>query len=314
MKPFLHELPDVKTLFENIAAEYQIPPVIVEKDYWIMHCLWGLQRRKYPFEMKGGTSLSKGFGIIERFSEDIDIQIYPPSNSNVMIGKNHDKPTHIESRRKFFDSMGKNLKISPFIFERDHNYDDKLKMRNAGIRAAYPSQFQHEPGLKREILLEFGFDQTTPNIPCDVSSWAYDRASKLKIEIADNRAIQVLCYCPEYTFVEKLQAISTKFRLQQENKILPTNFLRHYYDIYKLLENKRVLNFIGTPAYLVHKERRFRINDIKIIKYNPAFILSDPSTKKLYTNEFEKKSFLYFGKQPSFNEILDRISKYLNKL
>ncbi|WP_425485263.1 nucleotidyl transferase AbiEii/AbiGii toxin family protein [Burkholderia guangdongensis] len=40
-----------------------------------MQCLWGLQAQGFQFELKGGTSLSKGFGIIHRFSEDIDIRM-----------------------------------------------------------------------------------------------------------------------------------------------------------------------------------------------------------------------------------------------
>ncbi|OGT29831.1 MAG: hypothetical protein A3E87_05740 [Gammaproteobacteria bacterium RIFCSPHIGHO2_12_FULL_35_23] len=72
--PFLHELPDVKELFKVVAKEKQVLPAIVEKNYWLMHCLWDLQQQGFDFELKGGTSLSKGFNIIERFSEDIDIQ------------------------------------------------------------------------------------------------------------------------------------------------------------------------------------------------------------------------------------------------
>ena len=48
-----------------------------------MHCLWGLQQQGFQFELKGGTSLSKGFGIIERFSEDIDIQIHLKAGEDV---------------------------------------------------------------------------------------------------------------------------------------------------------------------------------------------------------------------------------------
>jgi hypothetical protein len=43
---------------------------LVEKDYWIMHCPYGLSTQGLSFELKGGTSLSKGFGIIQHFSED----------------------------------------------------------------------------------------------------------------------------------------------------------------------------------------------------------------------------------------------------
>ena len=58
-------------LFRVIARERTpLDESLVEKDYWIMHCLWGIQQQGYRFELKGGTSLSKGFGIIERFSED----------------------------------------------------------------------------------------------------------------------------------------------------------------------------------------------------------------------------------------------------
>ena len=92
---FLHELPDAKQLFEVVAHERRILPAIVEKDYWMMHCLWGLQQQGYQFELKGGTSLSKGFGIVERFSEDIDIQIHPCALLAVKIGKNQDRPAHI---------------------------------------------------------------------------------------------------------------------------------------------------------------------------------------------------------------------------
>ncbi|MEM9103261.1 MAG: hypothetical protein AAGB12_13150 [Pseudomonadota bacterium] len=42
MAKFLHQLPDVAELFNVIARERQVLPLIVEKDYWIMHCLWGL--------------------------------------------------------------------------------------------------------------------------------------------------------------------------------------------------------------------------------------------------------------------------------
>lgn len=94
---FLHQLPNVKELFQVVADEKQLLPVIIEKDYWLMHCLWGILSQGFQFELKGGTSLSKGFNIIERFSEDIDIQIYP-SEISVKTGKNNDKPTHIESR------------------------------------------------------------------------------------------------------------------------------------------------------------------------------------------------------------------------
>src|SRR3989338_2834352 len=134
---FLHQHPKTKELFEIVADENALLPDIIEKDYWLMHCLWGIQQQGYQFELKGGTSLSKGFGIIERFSEDIDIQIHP-SDTSVKIGKNQDKPTHIDSRKQFFDDITTKLNVTGLSFERDHTFDDQSgKMRGAGIKAIY---------------------------------------------------------------------------------------------------------------------------------------------------------------------------------
>jgi predicted nucleotidyltransferase component of viral defense system len=312
---FLHLLPDVKNLFEVVATEKQLLPIIIEKDYWLMHCLWGIQQQGLLFELKGGTSLSKGFNIIERFSEDIDIQIHPQNNDQIKIGKNQDKPAHVKNRKYFFDTISQILNVPGLIFYRETSFDDLSgKMRSAGIKAEYTSFFGNDINLKNGVILELGFDQTTPFLKYNITSWVLEKAMSLKLPIIDNRAKNVACYCPEYTFVEKLQTISTKYRLQQEKKIMPINFLRHYYDVYKLLETDRVLKFIGSPEYIAHKAARFRRQDELIIKNNPAFIMNKPEIKKLYNDEFRKKSAIYFGKQPTFDEIIQRIYMYIDNL
>lgn len=325
-KQFIHELPDAKELFERVSTikaskeDKKILPIIVEKDYWLMHCLWGLQQQDYQFELKGGTSLSRGYDLIDRFSEDIDIQIYPKSADNIPINKNQDKPKHIEARRTYFDKLSAEFKIPGLTFKRDPAFDDD-KFRSAGIRGEYITLFDDlltnqdsESILKPGILLEVGFDQTTPNTACNISSWAYDTASTVDASITDNRALQVACYNPEYTFVEKLQTISTKYRKYLKDRTLPINFLRHYYDVYQLLGNNRVLAFIGTENYLVHKNKRFRSADEKVIAKNNAFTIPNPEIKQLFSNEFAKKSAMYFGNQPKFDEILQKIAQCISKL
>ena len=242
------------------------------------------------------------------------MQIYPDSALDIKTGKNHDKPAHIKQRADFFNFVTSELNIPGMTFTRDHNFDDIQKMRSAGIRAEYRSHFSEIPSLKSGVVLELGFDQTTPNLSCDLSSWAFDKIISLGIPVIDNRAKKVKCYYPEYTFVEKLQTISTKFRLQQQNQKMPINFLRHYYDIYQLLNQKRILDFIGSKEYLDHKQKRFRSQDEMNISKNEAFLLSDPDVRKLYVFEFEKKSAIYFGKQPTFSEILERIQKNIDML
>ena len=134
MPDFLHERKDFDQLLALVADERGLDPVLAEKDYWIMHCLWGLQAQGIQFELKGGTSLSKGFGVIHRFSEDIDIRIEPPAGMHVKTGPNHDKPAHVESRRAFYDALAGSIRIPGIVgVERDTLFDDD-KMRSAGIR------------------------------------------------------------------------------------------------------------------------------------------------------------------------------------
>src|ERR1039457_6395600 len=103
---FLHERSDFKALVETVADSEKInDPALVEKDYWIMHAVFGLKRLGLTFELKGGTSLSKGFGIIQRFSEDIDIRIEPFDGLQVDGNPNHEKPQHVESRRVFYEKL-----------------------------------------------------------------------------------------------------------------------------------------------------------------------------------------------------------------
>lgn len=314
--PFLHERSDFADLIRIVADERGLLPAFVEKDYWIMHCLYGLSAQGFGFELKGGTSLSKGFGIIQRFSEDIDIHIDPAcAPFEVFTAPNQTKKArHIESRRQFYDWLSKNIHIDGIVdTTRDHAFDDE-KYRSGGIRLHYESAFEHPTSLKEGILLEVGFDDTMPNMRQMISSWAFDRAVEADVAIADNRASDVSCYHPGHTFVEKLQTVSTKFRQQQGRGELPPNFLRHYYDIGQLLDHPDVAAFIGTAEYHARKKQRFRKDDNLIIAENEAFILSDAATRQQYTLAYQMTAPLYFSEQPSFEAILTKIWGTVEKL
>lgn len=309
----LHESRDFADLLAVVGREQAIDPGLVEKDYWIMHGLWGLRQLGFSFELKGGTSLSKGHRIIHRFSEDIDILIHP--DGDLPTGRNQNKASHVDARRSFYDGLPPKLGIPGFdSVERDNAFDDE-RMRSAGIRLHYPSAHPLPTGVKSGILLEAGFDQVAPNRPCLISSWAYDKAIEAGLEdLVDNRAIDVPCYEPGYTLVEKLQTVSTKFRKHLEDGSMPQNFLRHYYDIYCLLDDPDVRAFIGSEAYLAHKAARFPAADNKVIAENPAFQLEDRETRRLFERAYEGTRSLYYRGQPPLADILARIGEHAGQL
>lgn len=321
---FLHEHINFKQLLEITAQAEKIEDAsLVEKDYWIMHSLFGIRLAGLRFELKGGTSLSKGYGVIHRFSEDIDLHIEPDeslTHFKVYSGKNHDDEKHRESRRRYFDWLRDFLQSKvPGLadVQRDESFDDRHKYRNGGIRLYYETKFAIAPGLKEGILLEVGFDRTAPNQPKTITSWAYEKARQSGgIQVVDNRASGVPCYEPKYTFVEKLQAVVRKYRLfkeQNQKQSLPANFLRHYYDLFQLIDLPDVQAYIGTSDYESYKKERFRGDDTKVAN-SSAFRLTETGERALFEREYINTRALYFRGQPLFDDILKKINHHLDRL
>lgn len=311
-KDFLHNHPDFAGLMNALSRKMKIAPQLIEKDYWLMHVLWALQELKLKYELKGGTSLSKGWGLLNRFSEDVDLKILPPDDMQVPFGKNQKSTAQKEKRNNYFEWILETLRIPGATYvRRDKEFDDK-DLRNAGFRIGYKSYFDEIPGLKHDILLEVGYGTTTPNEPKDISSWAYDEAETAGLEIITNRAMRVPCYLPEYTLVEKLDAISRRYRRELQGEIL-VNFTRHYYDVYQLLGEERVQAFLGSEEYMAHKNSKFRSEEADI-KNNPAFTMPDIEVRAKYAARLKNSSSLYFYGQPTLDEILARLKEYLGKL
>ena len=313
---YLHNHKEFPALLNIVADERNILPALVEKDYWIMQVLYGLSKQGFTFELKGGTSLSKGYQIIERFSEDIDIHITPPIKFKINENPNNTKPPNIAARKEFYNWLVKNIKIDGIVAaERDEAFDDPDYYRSGGIRLIYKNVFNKIEGIKEGILLEAGFDTITPNQKLTISSWSLDKAQQTGgIDIIDNRATDIVCYDRGYTFVEKLQTIATKFRKEHSGEEGRPNFMRQYYDVYCLLGDDAVQQFIGSPAYLAHKQKRFPAADRTIpLAENEAFLLNDASVKADFIKRYKETAALYYNGQPDFEVLLERIKANINR-
>lgn len=314
---YLHDQKDFPELLAIVSSDMDIIPQLVEKDYWLMHVLYGLKKKGFAFELKGGTSLSKGYSIIERFSEDIDIHITPPEGYKVNTNPKSTKAGAIASRKAYYDQLAQDIQIDGIVkVERDTTFDNTVTYNSGGIRLLYESKTDQIAGIKEGILLEAGFDTVTPNSPLTISSWAFNKAQENpEIDIIDNRAVDIPCYHPGYTFVEKLQTIATKFRQEMTDGKTRQNLMRQYYDVYHLLGNEQVQDFIGMDEYHAHKKARFPNKDLEIpIAENQAFLLEDPKTRDSFRERYKATAALYYKEQPEFDELLHRIKEALPKL
>jgi len=73
-----HDPPEYDALLSIVSAGRGVAASLVEKDYWVTHTLWALDEAGLRVHLKGGTSLSKGYGLLKRFSEDLDVRIQAP--------------------------------------------------------------------------------------------------------------------------------------------------------------------------------------------------------------------------------------------
>ena len=149
-----------------------------------------------------------------------------------------------------------------------------------------------------------------------IGSWALESAlSTLGDKIINNTAVDIHCYHPGYTFVEKLQTIATKFRQEQSEQKDYPNYMRQYYDVACLLGRDEVQQFIGTEEYEQHKKLRFPKKDLEIpVAQNEAFLLSDPELREKFKARYSATANLYYRGQRPFEELLGTIHANLHRL
>lgn len=241
---FVHENPEEFTdLVQIIVGETGMGRSIIEKDYWVTHTLWALSVSGLDVWFKGGTSLSKGFGLIERFSEDLDLKLEPGSVSalpSVSNWKSEGTKATAE-RRAFFEQLPKVLAVPGCTIEIDQETIDK-SWRGANLRVLYPGLFLGElpSAISGNVRLEVGSARVTPHVARDLTSWVHEKlvATNVLAEFDDNRAKGVRCVHPLVTLLEKLDALHRRF---PNHKAVPATFVRHYEDAARLIEGRSKL-------------------------------------------------------------------------
>ncbi len=235
MTSFLHQDSDFGTLIRRAAAARGVERGFVEKDYWITHTLWALQHRGFDVWFKGGTSLSKGFGLITRFSEDLDLKVEPGRVHGIKKVENwsSEKPNPSAVRREFFTRLAKTIEVPGAEVLLRLGPELQKRARSGEIEVSYPGLFTAElPSTIRPfILLEVGDARVTPSMECPITSWLHEdvgRGGEAVPGFVDNRVAAIRCVHPLVTMLEKLESIERQFGQATKD---PARFVRHYEDV-----------------------------------------------------------------------------------
>ena len=279
---FIHQDPDLRDLLTIVGEAIGIDRALVEKDYWVTHTLWALQSSGLDVWFKGGTSLSKGFGLIHRFSEDLDLRIEPGTASGVSpIGSwSSTNRGPIRERRSFFESLGSSVNLPSATIILETESIDK-RSRGARYRVEYPGLFLDDlgPEIRPFVLLEVGAARVEPCVTRTLSSFVHNwLQERRRLEsFIDNRP-RTRCVHPLVTLVEKLDAISRRF---SRDPIEPASFIRHYEDAAQIVQLRSELPHLSM-------ETRELIEDLvsskQIRKWptskDPAWLLQNESTRQ----------------------------------
>lgn len=233
-----------RELFSEVLEEVNIQTgtsiAVIEKDYYVTMILKLLTRKNPAIVFKGGTSLSKCFHLINRFSEDIDITF------SEHIGESRRKKLKYNILKPISDELG--LPISNWDqiqSDRDYNYylfeyqplDD---FPEAGIM----------PGIKLETALQ---SYSFPTEQKEITSIIYDTIENIASDIIDDYELQPFSMevqSVSRTFIDKIFALCDYY-MEGKSK----RYSRHLYDIHMLAPTLSVNHSFKELVYQVRQHR-----------------------------------------------------------
>jgi predicted nucleotidyltransferase component of viral defense system len=211
----------------------------VEKDYWITLILRRLSRSKYSDEavFKGGTSLSKGYRLIDRFSEDVDLAIVNTTNktgNEIKTIIRHLEKEITDELTEFHEegitSKGSRYRKSLFRYPTIQKNDPNNRLIVELNSFANPIPFQKR--LIQSLLFDF-LDQTD---------------NRSFIDTYQLHPFEINILNKEQTLLEKMVSL-IRFSLDQDPIPSVSSKIRHFYDLYFLAKDNDCMQFIQSDKF-----------------------------------------------------------------
>jgi len=314
----LHENIDLfKQAVSFTASQKGIQDIYIEKDYWVTFVLYNLYKSELGKEIvfKGGTALSKCYGVIERFSEDIDL---------IILKKDNQSDYYLKKKLKEITTAVSNL--LPEIEEKDITHRIGMVRKTAHF---YPKAFKGEFGQVRDTIIieatRLGHHE--PYETKTVSSYIYEMMLNTKQEkLAEQYGLlpfNVLSLDIKRTLCEKIMSL-VRFSYSENAIEDLNNKIRHTYDIHQLLKNEDVTTFFNSMK-LDEMLLNVAKDDLISFKNNNEYLINHPKDALLFAQPKEtwdrlKNTYngsfktLIFGDFPKEKDILETLQNVANRL
>lgn len=312
---------DLRQLFTEVAVERKLTPGIIEKDFWVcwvLDYLFSLSEFKDVFEFKGGTSLSKAFGVIERFSEDIDLildwEVLGLSNEELWAERSNTKQSQFveqvnQDTVEYLSSTLKPNMEQDFSKLLNKEYSLTVLEQDQTIAFAYPRIFE-ERAVLQEIRLEIGvLGAWSPATTRDISPYVAESYPHLfSTPMTGVRTVDAI-----RTFWEKA-TILHKEAFRESGKV-PARYSRHYYDMYQLSKSpvlKRALDRTDLLRQVVEFKSKFyyaRNAHYELAECGSLRLMPPETSLSALREDYAAMRNMIFGEYPSFDDILAGLSK-----
>jgi hypothetical protein len=310
-----------RNLYEKIHKERKIDPKAAEKDWWVSQVIKSVfsLRCADALTFKGGTSLSKAWGITERFSEDVDISI--DKSFFGLSGETRSARDRIRklSRKYINDEVLGELSATLRVFgamecEAGYKIREDSDADPTVIMVPYRSVLPVHPYIKESVKIEFSCrNPREPREPRQIVPFAAELSPMI-----DFPETVVPTVTPVRTFLEKIFLLHEEF---QKNYPRHRRMSRHLYDLYRLDKAGYADRAIADPGlYRTLVEHRSVFNAIRGIDYanhtpDKLSILPKGDLLPLWETDYQamQDQFIY-GESPSFPELMKSLSAMQSRL
>ncbi len=276
-----------KEIIETISREVNRTPQMIEKDTIQSMFLLELSKSELPFVFKGGTSLSKGYGLIDRFSEDIDLSMnVKPTESD----RRNSKSTITE----IANGLGLQLENPEDIHSR-HSYNKYVY--------EYESLFSEIP---LELIVETSFYQSVyPVEKHEIKSFVGDFCKKNGITLPipfEAASVEMNLQSLERTFIDKVFAICD-YRIQD----MQDRDSRHLYDIAKILPQIEINKELDDLIDEVRNDRMLSKNNPSAqLEYNIPKMLNEIIDSRFYESDYNNITRRLLYENVSYDEAINK--------
>ncbi len=238
---------DQQDIIQRVQAENGLNGQLIEKDWWVTTVLRALFSLPYSehCSFKGGTSLSKCWGLISRFSEDADVAVnreylgFSGKLSKTQISDKLRRASCAFVREKLQYDLGKRLVeigVDESKFTIHVNITPVTTTDPETIEVEYPSVFDYEtPYIRHKVIIEVsGRSMNEPVLPVPINSFidkVFAEASFSEPEF------EVKAVVPQRTFLEKIFLLHEEFSKPRE-LIRTERMSRHLYDIEQIMNTQ----------------------------------------------------------------------------